>query len=165
MAKNNTNYNHAWYALAATRIALGFIFLWAFLDKTMGLGYATPAAKAWVLGNSPTSGFLRGVDGPTADFFNALAGNVFVDWIFMIGLLGLGLSLILGVGLRIAAIAGTLLLSMMWAAALPMTTNPILDDHVIYALVLWVIALTPRKISFVEQWLSNKYVKNNSWLW
>ena len=28
-------------ALAVLRIATGFVFLWAFLDKTFGLGYAT----------------------------------------------------------------------------------------------------------------------------
>ena len=32
-------------ALAVLRIATGFIFLWAFLDKMFGLGYATPAAR------------------------------------------------------------------------------------------------------------------------
>jgi thiosulfate dehydrogenase [quinone] large subunit len=31
--------------LAVFRVVLGFEFLWAFLDKTFGLGYATPAAK------------------------------------------------------------------------------------------------------------------------
>lgn len=35
--------------------------LWAFLDKTFGLGYATPAANAWVDGGSPTKGFLGNV--------------------------------------------------------------------------------------------------------
>ena len=37
------------------RIALGFVFLWTFLDKTFGLGFATPAEKAWVTGASPTA--------------------------------------------------------------------------------------------------------------
>ena len=32
--------------LAATRLATGFIFLWAFLDKTFGLHYSTGAAVA-----------------------------------------------------------------------------------------------------------------------
>ena len=41
--------------LAVLRILLGFTFLWAFLDKTFGLGHATPAAKAWVGGGSLTT--------------------------------------------------------------------------------------------------------------
>ena len=37
-----------WYALAAARILLGIVFLWAYFDKLFGLGFATKAAKAWV---------------------------------------------------------------------------------------------------------------------
>ena len=48
-------------ALAVLRIAMGFLFLWAFLDKTFGLHYATPSAKAWIHGGSPTKGFLNGL--------------------------------------------------------------------------------------------------------
>ena len=29
-----------------SRISLGWVFLWAFLDTTFGLGYATPAERA-----------------------------------------------------------------------------------------------------------------------
>ncbi|MFC4062642.1 hypothetical protein ACFOWE_30465, partial [Planomonospora corallina] len=32
------------YAFGVARIALGWVFLWAFLDKMFGLGFATPAA-------------------------------------------------------------------------------------------------------------------------
>ena len=52
---SNTTYKTAWYALALSRILLGFVFLWAFLDKTFGLGFATAAEKAWVAGGSPSS--------------------------------------------------------------------------------------------------------------
>ncbi|MEO6083331.1 MAG: hypothetical protein ABIQ18_09525 [Umezawaea sp.] len=33
-------------ALAVLRLAVGFIFLWAFLDKAFGPGYATQSAGA-----------------------------------------------------------------------------------------------------------------------
>ena len=46
------------YVWAITRISIGWIFLWAFLDKTFGWGFATPAGKAWISGGSPTTGFL-----------------------------------------------------------------------------------------------------------
>ncbi len=167
--KKKITYNNAWLALAVARIMLGFIFLWAFLDKTMGLNFATPASRAWVVGGSPTAGFLKSVQGPFAGFFHGMVGNVLVDWLFMLGLLGLGLALILGIGLRIAAVAGTLILVMMWMAAFPYTApksnNPLVDDHLIYAALLWVVAFAPRKVSLVDTWLQTKYVKNNSWLW
>ena len=33
-------------SLAVLRLATGFIFLWAFLDKTFGLGFSTPVERA-----------------------------------------------------------------------------------------------------------------------
>ena len=54
----------------------------------------------------------------------------------MLGLLGIGGALILGAGMRIAAVAGGLLLVLMWAAELPLANNPFMDDHIIYTLVL-----------------------------
>ena len=166
--KRAVNYNKAWYALAVSRMMIGFVFLWAFLDKTFGLGFATAADKSWLSGGSPTSGFLQfGVnpESPFAAMFNNLAGSAWVDWLFMLGLLGIGLALILGIGVRIAAVAGSLLLVLMWLALLPLENNPVIDDHLVYAVVLWVVALAPRKWSLVDWWLSNDYVKKNSWLW
>lgn len=167
-AKKKVNYEKAWYAVAVARVLLGFVFLWAFLDKTMGLGFATAPAKAWVAGGSPTSGFLlHGVNekSPLLDFFHGLAGNPLVDWLFMLGLLGIGLALILGIGLRVAAVAGSVLLMMMWAASVPLENNPLVDEHMIYTAVLWVFAFAPRKWSLINTWLETKYVKKNEWLW
>ncbi len=45
----------------------------------------------------------------------------------------------LGVGLRVSAVAGSLLMLLMWVAEWPFiqgSTNPLIDYHVIYALVL-----------------------------
>jgi thiosulfate dehydrogenase [quinone] large subunit len=123
-----------------TRISLGFVFLWAFVDKTFGLGFATPAERAWTNGGSPTTGFLKGAEGTFAGFFNNLAGSVFVDWLFMLGLLGIGLGLTLGIAMRITAACTTVLLGMMWLAALPLENNPVIDDHLIYAMVAIALA-------------------------
>jgi uncharacterized membrane protein YphA (DoxX/SURF4 family) len=98
-----TEQRYGRYTLAVTRIALGFVFLWAFLDKTFGFDHATSGAKAWIRGGSPTTGFLKGVDGPFAGVFNWMAGSVVADWLFMIGLLGIGVALVLGIGMRLAA--------------------------------------------------------------
>jgi thiosulfate dehydrogenase [quinone] large subunit len=131
------------YTLAGLRLALGWIFLWAFLDKLFGWGFATPAKNAWINGGSPTKGFLgNAVTGPFADFYQSMAGAAWADWLFMTGLAAIGTALILGIGLRIAAAAGGLLMVMMWSAVLPPETNPFMDDHLIYAGVLAVLALT-----------------------
>ncbi|GAA3248257.1 DoxX family membrane protein [Nonomuraea helvata] len=130
------------YVWAVARISIGWIFLWAFLDKTFGWGFATPANRAWISGGSPTSGFLKGTgENALGGFFSSLAGQAWVDWLFMVGLLGIGLALILGVGTRIAAVTGSLMLVLMWAAELPLDNNPFMDDHIIYSIVLVGLAL------------------------
>lgn len=131
------------YVLGVTRLAMGWIFLWPFLDKLWGLGLATPAENAWVNGGSPTAGFLgNATSGPFSSAFQSIAGAAWADWLFMAALLGIGTALILGVGVRVAAVAGNLLLLLMWAAVLPPANNPLLDDHIIYGLVLVILALT-----------------------
>jgi thiosulfate dehydrogenase [quinone] large subunit len=139
-------------SLAVLRIATGFVFLWAFLDKLLGLGYATPAKGAWISGGSPTKGFLSSVHvGPFESTFHAWAGTWWANWLFMLGLGAIGIAVIAGVGLRLSATAGALMMLMMWAAEWPFaqsmstgeathSTNPIIDYHIIYALVLIVLA-------------------------
>jgi thiosulfate dehydrogenase [quinone] large subunit len=121
---------------ATTRIALGVVFFWAFIDKLFGLGFATPGERSWLNGGSPTAGYLAGVDGPFAGVFNTLSGQAAADWLFMAGLLGIGAALLLGVAMRIAAASGALLLAFMYLASLPLENNPVIDDHLVYAVVL-----------------------------
>lgn len=142
------------YALASLRLLTGFVFLWAFLDKAFGLGYATSSGKGWIDGGSPTKGFLSGVAaGPMASTFHSWAGDTWADWLFMAGLLGIGLALIGGIALRLAAFAGVAMMALMWIAEWPparhlsdgspsMSTNPFVDYHVVYAVVLIALAVT-----------------------
>lgn len=134
--------------LAVLRLATGFIFLWAFLDKTFGLGYSTPAERAWVNGGTPSQGFLLGdaVVGPLKPFFAAIASPA-SDVLFMIAMLGIGAAVVLGIGLRVSAVIGSFVLLAMYLAEWPIgmdagSTNPIVNYHVIYALSLVVIAVT-----------------------
>jgi thiosulfate dehydrogenase [quinone] large subunit len=131
------------YLLVVLRLAFAWEFLWAFADKAFGLGYATPSERSWLNGGSPTNGFLsNSATGPFESFYKSVAGDTWADWLFMAGLLGIGLALALGVGMRIAAGAGTLLLVMMWTVVLPPETNPFLDEHLLEALVLILLAAT-----------------------
>jgi thiosulfate dehydrogenase (quinone) large subunit len=131
------------YTLAGLRLALGWVFLWAFIDKLFGLGLATPDKGAWINGGSPTKGFLgNAVAGPFEGVYHSIAGAAWADWLFMLGLAGIGIALIAGIGMRLAAAAGGLLLVLMWTAVLPPENNPFMDDHLIYAGVLAVLALT-----------------------
>ena len=142
--------------LAALRIGFGVTFLWAFFDKLLALGFATGVnpetgavdrfgPDAWINGGSPTFGFLTyGVpeDNPFREFFNGIAGDTWVNWLFMLALLGIGLALTFGVGMRIAAASGALLYLMMWVASMPLENNPVVDDHLLGAITVVVLALT-----------------------
>lgn len=162
------------YALALARISLGLIFLWAFFDKLFGLGFATCrdaktdavstlCDKAWLNGGSPTKGFLSfATKGPLEGFYQNLAGNGFVDLLFMGGLLLIGVALVLGIGMRLATVSGTLLVLMMWSAALPPENNPLLDDHIVYALLLMGLLYTndQQKLGLRSWWVKQPLVKS-----
>ena len=138
--------------LAVLRIGFGLTFLWAFLDKTFALGFHTGynpegtldrfGDAAWINGGSPTEGFLAfGADGPLKGFYNSIAGATWADSLFMLGLLGIGVALTFGIGMRFAAAAGALLYVLMWSVVLPPENNPVLDDHLLGAVTLVALAL------------------------
>lgn len=118
--------------LALARVCLGWVFLWAFLDKLLGLGRGTPADRSWLDGASPTAGYLGGVEGTFAGLFARMSGQAWADWLFMIGMGGLGVALILGIGMRVAALGGIALLGMLWLSSLPLANNPFMDEHLVY---------------------------------
>jgi thiosulfate dehydrogenase [quinone] large subunit len=163
---------------AVLRIATGLVFAWAFADKSFGLGYATPGDGAWLSGGSPTKGFLGHLDhGPLAEMFRGWAGAWWADGLFMLGLAGLAIALLAGVGLRIAAVAGTVMMLLMWAAEWPldrftdageptMSTNPILDYHILYALVVIALAVVAagNVWGFGKAWARLGVVARNPWL-
>lgn len=130
------------YVLGGLRIVVGLTFLWAFFDKLLALGYSTGrddkgvvdrfGDAAWIHGNSPTEGFLAfGAKGPFKGFYNSIAGDAWVDWMFMAALLGIGIAFTFGVFTRLAAASGAVLYLMMWTVYLPPDNNPVLDDHIL----------------------------------
>lgn len=158
--------------LAVFRLALGFIFLWAFLDKTFGLGFSTPAERAWINGGTPSQGFLLGdgVTGPLKPFFAAIASPA-SDILFMIGMLAIGAAVMLGIGLRISAVVGSLILVAMYLAEWPFaanaaSTNPLVDYHLIYALGLIVVAVLAAgdTAGFGRAWSRLAIVDRMPWL-
>ncbi|MEU1202906.1 DoxX family membrane protein [Streptomyces sp. NPDC005813] len=176
-ARTDTNTAQA-YAFSSLRLLTGFVFLWAFLDKTFGLGYATPSGKGWIDGGSPTKGFLSSVAaGPMKSTFHSWAGAPWADWLFMLGLLGIGVALIAGVALRFAAVAGTFMMALMWIAEWPpakhlsdgsasMSTNPFVDYHLIYAVVLIALAAASAgdTLGLGRIWAKLPIVRHSRWL-
>ncbi len=150
------------YIWGFLRLGMGWIFFWSFLDKLFGLGFSTSPESAWIAGGSPTSGFLQfGTHGPLSSFYQSLAGNAALDWIFMLGLLLVGLALLLGTGVRVAGYIGALMLFLMWTALLPPEHNPFLDDHIMYILVLLglTVVKSGRWLGLGEWWSKTSLVK------
>ena len=154
------------YVWGAVRLMLGWTFLWPFLDKTFGLHHQTPSAGAWIHGGSPTTGFLKGSAGPLAGFYHSLAGSQIADWVFMIGLLCIGVALLSGIGVRVAAISGALMLVLMWSASFPPANNPFMDEHLIFAAVLGGLALAGSgdTLGFGRWWATTNLGRKNAWL-
>jgi thiosulfate dehydrogenase (quinone) large subunit len=145
-------------ALAALRIAFGLTFLWAFFDKLLALGFSTGAVvndqgvktgidffskDAWINGGNPTLGFLKfGASGPFKGFYNSIAGDPWVNVLFMLALLGIGVALTFGIAMRLGTLTGIVLYLMMWSVALWPANNPVIDDHILGALSMVVLGLT-----------------------
>ncbi len=159
-------------ALALLRIGFGLTFLWAFFDKLLALGFHTGYGQdgtldrfgdaAWINGGSPTEGFLKfGADGPFQGFYNSIGGTVWADTLFMLALLGIGLALTLGIGMRVAAAAGFVLYVMMWTVALPPENHPVLDEHILGAISMVVLAAfyAGDTWGLGKRWAATKLVK------
>ncbi|HEX5447898.1 MAG TPA: hypothetical protein VFW90_01720 [Candidatus Saccharimonadales bacterium] len=150
-----TKSNSGPYALSALRIGLGYIFLWAFIDKLFGLEFSTckgvglGCSQAWLHGGSPTAGFLgHAATGPLAGFYHHLAGQAWVDWLFMLGLLFVGIGLFFGTWVKSAAAAGIVMLALFWSSLLWPTATPGVDEHIIYILVMLVFLFG----NFPQKW-------------
>jgi thiosulfate dehydrogenase (quinone) large subunit len=108
--------------------------------------------------------------------FNTIAGAPVVDWLFMLGLLGVGVALILGVALRPAAIAGATMLVLMYVATWPFatiaggqptgSTNPIIDEHILNTMALIVVgALAAWSMGAISRrWSALSFVRSHSLL-
>ena len=160
----------------ALRLLMGFTFLWAFLDKMFALGFATGrnpetgginffGPDAWISGGSPTDGFLGfglHTKEPFLSIYQGMVGSTFVEWAFMLSLLGIGIALMFGIVTRIAAIGGAVLMVMMYFAGsfLP-ENNPLIDDHIVYAVILVGIAYVGagRFLGLGNEWRKSRLVE------
>ena len=116
------------WMLLLLRLALGWVFLHAAVEKLTAEG-------GWT-----ATGFLtHAVSGPLAGFFSSMAGVAAVDWLVMIGELLIGLALIFGVAVRFTALAGIAMLLLFYVAQLP-PEHGWVSDKIIYILGLNVLA-------------------------
>lgn len=116
-----------------TRVALGWLMLYAGITKIMDPSWS---AAGYLKGAKTFPDlfqwFLQPGILPVINFIN--------EW----GLTFLGISLILGVGVRLSGVLGALLMMLYYFPVLEFPYIPphsyIIDDHIIYALVLLVLS-------------------------
>ena len=116
--------NRPWFATAfvVLRIVLGVVFLYAGITK---------------FGDWSAAGYLAGATGPFADFFQSLAGNVIVDALNVWGALLIGLGLMTGLLVRPASFFGIVLMLLYYFAGFESNTaHGLIDEHIIYSLIL-----------------------------
>jgi thiosulfate dehydrogenase [quinone] large subunit len=92
--------------------------------------------------------------------------EAWADWLFMLGLAGIGVGLILGIVMRFTAACAALLLIFMWMASLPIDSNPFVDDHLVYALVVLGIGFTTPgwQYGLGRWWSGTPLVQRYPWL-
>jgi thiosulfate dehydrogenase [quinone] large subunit len=179
---------------AVLRVAMGWTFLWAFLDKAFALGFSTGRVvtdagqtvkidffgqDAWIHGASPTAGAVGfALKGPFADTVQTMTGfhmtqagpqvAGWVDWVYMVSLLLIGLGLITGVMTRLAAVGGIIWLAVFYlGTAIWPEHNPFLDDHVVDAIVLVAVILANagRYYGLGKIWQRMEFVKDRRYLY
>jgi thiosulfate dehydrogenase (quinone) large subunit len=172
------------------RIAMGWTFLWAFLDKAFGLGFSTGrdvetgaivfgGPDAWVNGGSPTAGVVGfALKGPFKGTIQSITGYqmtqvgphvaAWVDWLYMVTLLAIGVALILGIATKLAAIGGIAWLATFYlATAIWPEHNPFLDEHIVEIVVLVgvLLANAGRYYGLGKVWQKLGFVKERPYLY
>jgi thiosulfate dehydrogenase [quinone] large subunit len=179
---------------AALRVLMGFTFLWAFLDKAFALGFSTGRVlddagntvkiaffgdAAWIHGASPTVGAVGfALKGPFAHTVQTVTGfqmtqtgptvNAWVDWVYMLSMLLIGIGLITGVMTRLAAVGGIIWLAVFYlATAIWPEHNPVVDEHVIDAVVLLALIYmnAGRYFGLGKVWQRLGFVKDRRYLY
>lgn len=166
------------WAWTVLRLLLGWSFLWAFIDKMFGLGFATCRAPdssaidfgcdaAMINGGSPTFGFLTfGTQASHTGFlFDWMAPSApdainLADIGFMAALLFGGLALMLGVAVRLAAIGGVLLMLFMFLAGdVWPDNNPVNSSHIIEMVAFGGIATVGAGRFALQSWVDERFPK------
>lgn len=154
-------------SLGVLRITLGLVLAWSFVDKLFGLGFPTPGERAVLAGSSATRGYLMSTDGVAAGLFHAMAGHWWVDALFLLGLGGGAIALLFGVASRLGTVAVIAVMGMLWVSSLPLSNNPVIDQHLFYCVTAVALLATgaDRVLGLGAVWRSLPVVRSQPVLW
>jgi thiosulfate dehydrogenase [quinone] large subunit len=127
-------------AIALTRVTVGWVFLYAGLEKLFGAEpfSAVGFLKFGTIGTTSAQVAEGTVVNPTHDFWVALAGNgtllPLVNFLVVFGEVAIGAALILGIATRFASIMGALMMTLFWVAAWDFAFG-VIEYHSLLAIV------------------------------
>jgi len=158
--RTNFKYSETWigYALLALRLVMGWTLFYAGITKVLD--------PSWT-----AEGFLLNAI-PEGNPFTGLWATLANDWIWLIdplnqwGLTLVGLALLLGAFVRWSAFWGAVMMLFYWAASLPLAHGIVIDDHIVYAMLLFGLgAFGAGRILGLDEYLEDmEFVKQNGWL-
>lgn len=166
-------YSEHWigYSLVLLRVVMGWVLLQGGVTKLVTYLDGNPendwTAAGFLLHGIPEGNPFQGV-------WAAMAGNPLVDVLVMWGLTLTGLGLLLGAFVRLSAFWGAVQMMVFWAASLqggllaglPLAHGWVVDDHVVYAALLFGLgAFGTGRILGIDAYLEElDIVQNNGWL-
>ena len=171
--ETNFEYSEHWigYAIVSMRVVMGWILLQGGLTKLITYLDADPANN-WTAAGYLANAIPEG--NPFGGAFAAMAGSPTIDILVMWGLTLTGLGLILGALVRWNAFWGAVMMLMFWAAALqgglaaglPLEHGWVVDDHLVYAALLFGLgAIGAGRILGLDAYIEDmEFVQKNRWL-
>ena len=153
-------YSETWvgYSLFSLRLIMGWTFFYAGITKVINPNWSV-------------RGFLlHGIapENPFTGMWTVMAN----DWAWLltplnqVGLTLIGISLLLGIFVRFSAFWGAIMMLFYWLAAFPLANAFIIDDHLVYALLLFGLgAFGAGRILGLDSRIEKlDIVKQNPWL-
>ncbi|MFC5368724.1 DoxX family membrane protein [Salinirubrum litoreum] len=171
--ETNFQYSETWigYAIIALRVVMGWTLLQGGLTKLVTYLDANPENN-WTAAGYLANAIPEG--NPFGGVWAGMAGNPVIDQLVMWGLTLTGLGLILGALVRWNAFWGAVMMLFFWAAALegglmaglPLAHGWVVDDHLVYAALLFGLgAIGAGRILGLDARIEKlEFVQKNGWL-
>lgn len=138
--------NYTLWATFFLRISFGWLLLYSGTLK--------------LLQGFSAAGYLSHLEGPFANIFSFMAGNVLVDNLVIWGEILIGACLILGVLVRFSAFWGVVMMLLFYFSGYPYEHSFIVNEHIIYALVLFYLMVSnPGHFLGLDKALEKKFPK------
>jgi thiosulfate dehydrogenase [quinone] large subunit len=132
--------------VALARVTVGWVFLYAGLEKFFGAQPFTAAGflKFGTIGTTVEKVADGTIVNPTHGFWVSLAGNgtllPIVNSMVVFGEIAIGVALILGLATRFAAVMGALMMTLFWVAAWDFAFG-VIEYHAVLAIVALVLGI------------------------